>query len=497
MNLLIPTIFQVCSASISFAASFIIIIMVAIVADGGLLSPYRRIIFALSVSDVLKSGALIIGPLSVPRGTSQSPWAFGSEATCESGGFFLLIGILGTEMYICALCVYYLYKTKYGFTNDEFKNRIEFKMHGFIVLFSTCMSFSALVTDNFSVIPTRSTCYLAAFPSFCREYPEVVGECTRGLQSKLYIAIATYTIPTICLCGIVTTIIMICCHVSYKQRLINHSGASRQAERRTLRSWVRNVISLFHERREDESEADYLSRHFLGEQVTQVVLYVVGFVLASFLTWTAQTMYLFGQVPTDGLFYAMPLFYPLGGIFNIIVYTRPSVKTLRTRYSEYSWFKAFWLVLKAGAGIPSVEPDSRRSRSEEKTCSCCLRCFGRITRAENDGINLGRVFHGLSEISSSEMTTINGESNFNFGLSDNSAVGSSRIRSTSACRFESDEKLSVIEELSVDSQSIEFATTSLQSVPEIEDMQHYGEARQMMAEMHLKRTPDYVTPYTS
>ena len=44
--------------------------------------------------------------------------------------------------------------------------------------------------------------------------------------------------------------------------------------------------------------------------------------------------------------------FPVGGFFNILVYTRPSVVTLHRRYSEYSWLRALWMVLKAGGEVP-------------------------------------------------------------------------------------------------------------------------------------------------
>ena len=48
------------------------------------------------------------------------------------------------------------------------------------------------------------------------------------------------------------------------------------------------------------------------------------------------------------------IFAPLGGFFNILVYTRPKVSTLRRRRPEYWWFQAFWMVVKVGGEVPDL-----------------------------------------------------------------------------------------------------------------------------------------------
>ena len=44
--------------------------------------------------------------------------------------------------------------------------------------------------------------------------------------------------------------------------------------------------------------------------------------------------------------------YPLGGLLNLYVYTRPSVWVLRSRDGSLSWLRAFVLVIKAGGAVP-------------------------------------------------------------------------------------------------------------------------------------------------
>lgn len=81
------------------------------------------------------------------------------------------------------------------------------------------------------------------------------------------------------------------------------------------------------------------------------------------------------------LFCVNSTIYPLGGLFNILVYTRPAVAVLRRRYPEFSRFRALLLVIKAGGEVP--EDDLGR-------LWCCIRrdagetaAGGNMTREAN------------------------------------------------------------------------------------------------------------------
>jgi hypothetical protein len=66
------------------------------------------------------------------------------------------------------------------------------------------------------------------------------------------------------------------------------------------------------------------------------------------------------QIPT-----LLVAFFPLGGLYNILVYTRPNVSSLRRTDANLSWLKAFILVIRAGGEVPS--------RTETSSCFLCFR----------------------------------------------------------------------------------------------------------------------------
>jgi len=52
---------------------------------------------------------------------------------------------------------------------------------------------------------------------------------------------------------------------------------------------------------------------------------------------------------------------PLQGVFNILIYTRPHVKTARERHPSYNYLQALWEVVKSG-GDYDIEDSSDRNR---------------------------------------------------------------------------------------------------------------------------------------
>lgn len=65
----------------------------------GLSSPYRRIIFGLSVSDMMLSIGLLAGPWLSVEGTPFAHWAKGNIHTCRFGGLIGAIGLSAVPMY--------------------------------------------------------------------------------------------------------------------------------------------------------------------------------------------------------------------------------------------------------------------------------------------------------------------------------------------------------------------------------------------------------------
>lgn len=146
---------QIIFAGISFVASTIIAIMVGKSTRLGngmrrnasslRTSPYHRIVFGLSISDMLQSFSLILGPFSAPEYVSQALWGAGNDFTCRINSFmFYNMGSTNTPLYIFFLCYYFLCRIKRHMTDNTFSQKIEWKLHALSLLHSIVLPVSQL-----------------------------------------------------------------------------------------------------------------------------------------------------------------------------------------------------------------------------------------------------------------------------------------------------------------------------------------------------------------
>ncbi len=108
--------------------------------------------------------------------------------------------------------------------------------------------------------------------------------------------------------------------------------------------------------RDDPVES--VSRLFKRELLIQLCLYVSVYCLCMLPYSILQLVLLKGVNLHEDVFMIVAGFFPLAGIFNIFIYTRPNVSGYRRRHPECSRLRALWLVLKAGGEMPNENGDS-------------------------------------------------------------------------------------------------------------------------------------------
>ena len=121
-------------------------------------SPNGRLIVSLSVADVMQSLAMLLGPFVPPKGTLQSPWAIGNTSSCDAAGIMMYAGNLAYPLYIFAISIYFYCRVTQLMTEDEFRNKVERKIHYLILTFVATTSLAALFTGSINTIPTGSLC---------------------------------------------------------------------------------------------------------------------------------------------------------------------------------------------------------------------------------------------------------------------------------------------------------------------------------------------------
>ena len=318
---------QVTTGSISFLASLATAIMVK-KSPGSLTTPYRRIIFGLCSYDVLQSFALVSGPVLTPK-VERYPWSFGNVRTCEFNGVMKVSGMIGVPIYTLLLCVYYLCKVKNSMSNKQFADRIEKRTHILVALLVLCTSIAGIVTKSFNALPGSSVCHFSAYPTGCRIVPELVGECTRGLQAHIFIYIFVYGLFALTVPCIIISVVKLCAHAIYKGRMFkaNVAGNPRQHTRASSSS-SSSRLAVSSEEQDDlnmGTRGARLAQLYAREACIQAVLYSTAFFTVYFLSFFLALVNVFNlrNVDLATLQKAIAMLYPSGGSFNILIYSRP------------------------------------------------------------------------------------------------------------------------------------------------------------------------------
>ena len=177
-------------------------------------SPYHRVIFGLSISDILQSFAMLSGPLAAPADVPQALWAAGNNLTCKTNSVMFTIGSTSTPMYTFFLCYFRLCKVKKNMTDDAFSRKIEWKLHKFIIAFSFTVVVAALVTKTLNSSMHGNFCNNSAVPTGCRQSPDIYGECDETIARNTTILVfVNFLASLLCLVGIIICMAKICWHV--------------------------------------------------------------------------------------------------------------------------------------------------------------------------------------------------------------------------------------------------------------------------------------------
>eukprot|EP00551_Chaetoceros_affinis_P005987 CAMPEP_0203667596 /NCGR_PEP_ID=MMETSP0090-20130426/4406_1 /ASSEMBLY_ACC=CAM_ASM_001088 /TAXON_ID=426623 /ORGANISM="Chaetoceros affinis, Strain CCMP159" /LENGTH=182 /DNA_ID=CAMNT_0050531805 /DNA_START=168 /DNA_END=717 /DNA_ORIENTATION=- len=124
-------------------------------------TPYRRLIFGMSVGDILLSGALVTGPFAIPADSPNANWSRGNVSSCDTNGFFMVLGSMAVPLYTYALSLHYLCKLNFKMTEDVFYKKIEKKLHCVMCVFLLVISVTGLVLNVYGQIPSGSFCYFS------------------------------------------------------------------------------------------------------------------------------------------------------------------------------------------------------------------------------------------------------------------------------------------------------------------------------------------------
>ena len=335
-------------------------------------SPYHRIIFGLSVSDMFQSLALLLGPFLAPEQVYQAFWSVGNNTSCAIDGLFLTIGAVGTPLYTLFLCYYSMRSMSRVENRRALEPAVEKMCHGVIVVFTLILAIVSLSTKALNTYPSGLFCSVAATPTGCRQFPELFGECDERVAGyvKDLVLVGFLLVPLFSLLGIIVCVWRIYRYVIFVRPRVFQGSADanvasrlREKNKPSIPSGKGSVDSIPDKTTSDvdvESETTTVDgsssvREYRKQILIQASLYILVYLVTYILVLGLSISNVFFKVkPTIYWNFVTAIFYPMGGFLNIVVYTRPKVVSLRMKHPELSILRAFGMVVRAGSAVPMV-----------------------------------------------------------------------------------------------------------------------------------------------
>lgn len=339
---------------------------------------YRRLVFALSVFDILQSIPQIFSSLPMPTG---SIWgAIGNDITCDLQGFFATIGFCGAVLYSLSLTIYFLLVVKFNMSEAKIKKNVEPFLHVVPIAYGVTFATFTYVTNNYNSIGTL--CWIAPEPLNCEDDPEV--ECLNVGNSRIMKWFGV-GIPLFgCFIGNCTTLAVIWWtyrsqtkkNQAYGNLFVQPQSANPQPEQQqqideeaqTVKSCCvfcpmnkclftvsscprfpqRNIpkTSVLAKRLSRPSRASIRN---MEEISNRAAAYVIACILTYMFPIINRLIERQGSnVAPFVITLLSRMFFPLQGLFNVLVYTYPHVISHRRNHADCNWFQAFWKVIKTG-----------------------------------------------------------------------------------------------------------------------------------------------------
>lgn len=354
------------NASVSCLASSFIVLMILTEPVTGLASPYSRIIFGMSISDILFSLGILLSPFVGPKDNPDAMFAIGSSEGCDFIGFFGIIGGLCLVSYTFLLTYYFLKRIKYKTAPKDFTEKEEKYFHVFFIVHSISAAATAAASGSINPKGHGSICMVESYPFGCDRSSDI--PCQRGgdkMQKILGIYLGAYAVI-----GFLAIFLSLslCIHHVYRiesqfiipAREIGNAGTNR-------RRYARDGDEEENNEHEFQDEGDAIrieekNKFILTKQALhQSLLYMLAFVLV----YLPPILGNFTEDVSEWRFWFRSLLTPLGGVFNILIYTRPKVLKMKESYPEVPAIELLIAIVVTGGNIPSMADINMMSTSPQ------------------------------------------------------------------------------------------------------------------------------------
>lgn len=299
------------TAGVSTICSFLLVVFI-LQSPYGLRSPYSRIIFGLSIADVLQSIGLLLAPFAAPKDPGHV-FAIGSVQSCSAVGFFTILGSLAVPLYTLHLTYYFLKRVKYKVKPKNFANGQEKWLH--IIIWTYSIIVPSFALGKGMINPTRqgAMCYLVSSPLRCSLNDDV--ECVRGDGSVVMSAIFIIIPVAAIFVALLTVLGAFTLHVYKSEKQLQPTKQDAGKNAKEEEAGVSPIEAEVNQNQEEFSafqryEKQALELVLTKSAIFQSCLYIFAFLLA----YSGALLFIgSGMIPHDVFVWWFSIFYPLGG----------------------------------------------------------------------------------------------------------------------------------------------------------------------------------------
>ncbi len=416
----------------SFLSSSTLIWMI-LRSSKGLSTTQHRLLFGLCISDILSSLSSSTFNAMAPAEINYYVWnARGNEASCDTQGFFAVLGGTGGLFYNATLNLYFLAVVKYEKNEEYIRTKLEPFLHAFPILVALTHSAVLLSKHHFNAHGNVPCISVYHYPPHCFGYD--VGEvregfkiaCGRGLDGAWISSLASMVLVIIPVIPMAVSLTMIHRVVRKQERKLARYGRGSLMSIRThlrksvialsasvggqdssscgtrrrssllgrIRLSIRSSIptsagiggakctrsSICQSKRSNKTRSK--SRAVMRKAIGYSFAWLLSF--GAFLVGTAIDLIGGGGYPLM-IGYIVNMFVPLQGLFNLLIFMYPKImaarKIRRRGEKKISWFhafsRAFWSTgndrKNKGPIIPRKKSRSKLDSSKRKMTTSILR----------------------------------------------------------------------------------------------------------------------------
>ncbi|CAJ1962358.1 unnamed protein product [Cylindrotheca closterium] len=169
-------------------------------------SPYRRLLLALSVCDIIATSAFVTSPFLTTAGLKHTfVWSFGNPTSCAVQGAITQFSV-AAQLYSCCLSFYFLLTIRYGMRETTFEKRLEKIMHFVVITFALGAATTGLVTGMFYPSHVGPGCWWSHPPE-----GDICANDSCGAEKMAWIFAGFPTL--LCIFAIAINNLLLYCHV--------------------------------------------------------------------------------------------------------------------------------------------------------------------------------------------------------------------------------------------------------------------------------------------